>query len=79
LSVVPTIQIKNVPDDVHAVLRRRADEAGQSLQAYLLAQLTEQTGKPTVNELLERVRSRSSGRGTLAEVAAIVRADRDSR
>ena len=74
-----TIQIKNVPDDVHDVLRRRARDAGQSLQSYLLAQLTDQAHKPTVAELLDRVRTRSGATGTIAEAAAIVRADRDSR
>jgi plasmid stability protein len=30
-----TIQIRNVPDDVHRVYRRRAAEAGMSLQEFL--------------------------------------------
>jgi antitoxin FitA len=32
---VATIQIRDVPDDVHEMLQRRAREAGQSLQAYM--------------------------------------------
>ena len=31
------MQIKNIPEDVHRVYRRRAAEAGQSLQEYMLA------------------------------------------
>lgn len=34
-----TVQVREVPDDVHLILRRRALEAGQSLQEYLLAEL----------------------------------------
>ncbi|WP_415170118.1 FitA-like ribbon-helix-helix domain-containing protein [Nocardioides sp.] len=34
---MPTIQIKHVPEATHAVLRRRADAAGQSLQEYMTA------------------------------------------
>jgi plasmid stability protein len=30
-----TIQIRDIPDDVHELLQRRAREAGQSLQSYM--------------------------------------------
>ncbi len=39
LEFMPSVQIKNVPPDVHQILRDRAGKAGQSLQAYLLAEL----------------------------------------
>ncbi len=32
---MPSIQVRNVPDDTHEVLRRRAAEDGRSLQEYL--------------------------------------------
>ena len=50
-----TVQIKHIPDDVHQTLRRRAAEKGQSLQEYLLGQLTEQARQPTVEELFARL------------------------
>jgi hypothetical protein len=79
-ACMPSVQIKNVPPDVHRVLRRRADAAGQSLQAYLLAELTEQASKPTLKELFDRIGSeRSGGRLPLAHAASLVRADRDAR
>lgn len=76
---MPSIQVKNVPDDVHRVLRRRAAEAGQSLQEYLLARLTEDASAPTLDEVLRRAGDRASGSVTLAEAARAVRAGRDSR
>lgn len=77
---MPSVQIKNVPPEVHRVLRNRADAAGQSLQAYLLAELTEQASKPTIRELFDRIdRERSGGRMSLAHAASLVRADRDAR
>lgn len=30
-----TIQIRDIPDDVHAMLQKRAQRAGQSLQAFM--------------------------------------------
>jgi antitoxin FitA len=73
-----TVQIKNVPTDVHQVLRDRASKAGQSLQAYLLAQLEEQASKPTIKELFERV-EHSGGSLSPARAAKLVREDRDAR
>lgn len=76
---MPSIQIKNVPADVHRVLRRRAVEAGQSLQEYLLARLTEEAAQPTLDEVLRRASERASGSVSLGEAARAVRADRDAR
>lgn len=44
---VPSTQVKDVPDDVHAVHRKRAAAAGQSLQEYLLERLVEDARNPT--------------------------------
>jgi plasmid stability protein len=74
-----TIQIKNVPPDVHRVLRRRAGEAGQSLQEYLLARLVTEASQPTLDEMLGRIDERSGGDIPLAAAVAAVRADRDAR
>ena len=49
---MPSIQVKDVPEEVHAVLRRRGPAAGQSLQEYLLARLREEAETPTLDELL---------------------------
>jgi plasmid stability protein len=74
-----TVQIKNVPPDVHQILRDRASKAGQSLQVYLLSQLEEQASKPTIKELFDRIgKERSGGSMSLAHAADLVRADRDS-
>jgi hypothetical protein len=75
---VATVQIKNVPPVVHQILRDRASKAGQSLQAYLLAQLEEQASRPTIKELFERV-EHSGGSLSPARAAKLVREDRDAR
>jgi plasmid stability protein len=76
---VPSIQVKDVPDDVHAELRRRAAAAGRSLQEYLLALLREEAETPALGEVLDRVAHRSGGRAPLATTTRVVRADRDQR
>jgi hypothetical protein len=74
-----SIQVKDVPDDVHAVLRRRAASAGQSLQEYLLALLTEEATKPTLDEILDRAGGRAGGRAGFKAAVAAIRSDRNSR
>jgi plasmid stability protein len=76
---MPSIQIKNVPDDVHRVLRSRAAEEGMSLQEYLLAKLTEDARQPTPKEFWERVGQRTGGGITLKEAVDHIRAERDAR
>lgn len=76
---MPSIQVKDVPEEVHAVLRRRAAEAGMSLQEYLLARLEHEASTPTLDEVLDRAGGRAGGRVPLAVAVAAVRADRDVR
>lgn len=76
---MPTIQIKDVPADVHARLRRRAAAAGKSLQEYLLGQLIEEARTPTLDDLLDRAGGRAGGRAGFTAAAKAVRAERDAR
>ena len=49
-----TIQIRGVPDDVHATLRVRAAQAGLSLSDYLLQQIEGIARRPAIAEVLLR-------------------------
>jgi antitoxin FitA len=53
-----TVQIRNVPERVHRVLKTRAAQAGMSLSAYLSRELKRVADKPSVEEILERLRKR---------------------
>ena len=79
LAGMPSIQIKGVPPEVHRVLRRRAAEAGQSLQEYLLSLLEEHASRPTLEEVLRRAGERAGGSVPLADAAKVLRAERKSR
>lgn len=77
-----TIQIRNVPEDVHRVYQTRAAAAGMSVQEYLLAELERNAALRTPAELVAETESRLRAEGPegFASTAAwqIVRADRAS-
>jgi plasmid stability protein len=73
---MPSVQIKNVPPAVHRVLRERATAAGQSMQEYLLAQLTRQAEAETLEEVLGRAGARAGGSLGLDFAVESLREDR---
>jgi len=52
------LQIKNVPEDLHAELRRRADGRGMTLRDYVLDLLRREASRPDLDEWLDQVASR---------------------
>ncbi|MEZ0165630.1 hypothetical protein AB2L27_12785 [Kineococcus sp. LSe6-4] len=76
---MPSVQIKDVPDETHAVLRRRAALAHQSLQEYLLAKLVDDAGTPSLEEVLDRAGGRTGGSLPFREAVEAVHDDRDRR
>ncbi|WP_420891120.1 FitA-like ribbon-helix-helix domain-containing protein, partial [Mycobacterium persicum] len=46
---MPSVQIKDVPEDTHRVLRERAARAHQSLQEYLRSRLIADANQPTLD------------------------------
>lgn len=75
---MPSVQIKDVPPDVHSVLRQRAAGAGQSLQEYLLGRLVADARRPSLDELLTRADGRAGGSTPLKEGTRLIRRDRDA-
>jgi len=78
-GAMPSVQIKDVPEETHATLRRRAADAHQSLQEYLRARLIEEASRPTLDEVLDRAGGRAGGSVTLKTAVRSVRGDRDRR
>ncbi len=52
-----TIQIRNVPEDLHRALKDRAAQMGMTLSGYLLSEIEQVAAKPTTKEWPERVAS----------------------
>ena len=76
---MPSVQIKDVPDETHAVLRQRAAAAHQSLQEYLRGRLIEEASQPTLDEVLDRAGGRSGGTVPIKTAVAALRDDRARR
>lgn len=73
-----TLQIRNVPAEIHRTLKARAAKAGMSLSDYLLSELEDLAERPTPEEMRERLERRS--RVLEGESSAdAVRAVRDGR
>ncbi len=52
------IQIRNVPDELHRTLKVRAAQAGMTLSDYLLSEIEQIAARPTLVEMMERLRQR---------------------
>ena len=74
---MPTLQVRNVPDDVSRVLKERAAREGQSLSEYTLRLLEREAARPTRTELLARLASRPEASFT-EEAVDIIRRARDA-
>jgi plasmid stability protein len=72
------IQIRHVPDEVHARLKRRAAEAGMSLSHYLRRELEAQALRPTLAELQERLAAHPPAEVSTDEIVRIIHEDRDA-
>lgn len=74
-----SVQIKDVPEETHAILRQRAAAAHQSLQEYLRTWLIRAASEPTLEEVLDRAGGRSGGSVPLESAVESIRSDRDRR
>jgi plasmid stability protein len=72
------IQLRNVPDEVHRTLRKRALDEGTTLSEFLVREVTRLAERPTVDEVLARISARKPVRVAESSATA-VRAEREAR
>lgn len=72
------LQIRNIPTDVHRMLKSRAAQAGMSLSDYVLVELTALARRPTLDELVRRIETRAPVTRKV-DSARAVRAEREAR
>lgn len=58
MCMAKMIQIRNVPDDLHRKLKVKAAQEGMTLSDYLLSEVEKVAEKPTLAEMMERLRRR---------------------
>lgn len=78
-ACMPHVQVRDVPEEIHQALVRRAEHAGQSLQQFLSAQLVTIAATPTIDEVLERIERRPKGRLSATSAVEAVDAERARR
>jgi plasmid stability protein len=76
---MPSVLVRNLPDDIHAELQRRAERQGQSLQQYLVGELRAIASRPDLDETLDRIGRRRGGRVGLRQAAEDIAEGRERR
>lgn len=61
---MPSITVRDVPDETRDELAARAARSGRSLQEYLRAQLIELARRPDATALVARIRERKAHTGS---------------
>jgi Phage integrase family len=78
-ACMPNVQIREVPEDVHNELVRRAELAGQSLQQYLSSQLAAMVATPTIDDVIARIEHRPKGRLSRTDAVSAIADERARR
>jgi hypothetical protein len=73
---MPNVLIRDIPEDIHAALQRRAELRGQSLQQYLAGELRRLAERPGIGEVLDRIDRHRGGRVGLRQAAEDLAQDR---
>ena len=75
------VQIRDVPDDIHAILAQRAESENKSLQVFLSELLERESRKTQTQAFLRKLASENSGPETvyMNDIVEMIRAGRESR
>jgi plasmid stability protein len=73
------VLVRDIPDDVHAELQRKAEQRGQSLQQYLSGELKRLAGKPSLEEVLNDIERHRGGRVGFKHAAEDIASERERR
>jgi hypothetical protein len=74
---MPNVLIRDLPAEAHAVLSRRANDAGMSLQKFLVRELTRYALTPTMAEFFDGYDMSDFGAVDVDAVVDEIRADRE--
>lgn len=73
------VLVRDIPEDVHVALQRRAARRGQSLQQFLAGELRRLAERPDLEEVLDRIDKRQGGRVGLDQAVEDLAAERSGQ
>jgi hypothetical protein len=75
------VQIRDVPDDIHAILVHRAESENKSLQVFLSELLERESRKAQTREFLLQLARKKTGPEIISkeDLVDMIRAGRESR
>jgi hypothetical protein len=76
---MPNVLVRDILDEVHTALQRRAEQRGQSLQQYLAGELKRLAARPSLDEVLDRIDRRRGGRVGFRRASEDLSDERTSR
>lgn len=76
---MPNVLVRDLPDDVHAALQRKAEQRHQSLQQYLTSELNHLAQRHELSDVLDDVETRHGGRVGLLQAVEDLRDERARR
>jgi hypothetical protein len=76
---MPNVLVRDVPEDVHAALQRKAERRHQSLQQYLAVELRHLAEQRSISEVLDEVEVQHGGRVGLQAAVADLDEERSRR
>lgn len=59
---MPNVLVRDLPDDIHAALQRKAEQRHQSLQQYLTSELRHLAERPQLSDVLDDIEKHHGGR-----------------
>lgn len=66
---MPNVLIRDLPDDVHTALQRKAERRHQSLQQYLATELRDLATRRQISDVLDEIETRQGGRVGFSQAA----------
>jgi plasmid stability protein len=76
---MPHVLVRDVPDDVHAALQRKAEHHHQSLQQYLTVELRHLAERRSISEVLDEVEVQHGGQVGFAAAVTDLDEERSQR
>ena len=66
------VQVRDVPEDVVATLKARAERRGQSLAAYLRDLLADEAARPSIDQVMANIATRTPVSYSVDDIRSLI-------